>query len=252
MTASNSQLILKSKWTWIALLLVCLSVLALGSRFSGAAGWWLMPAIALLGLVSVAIWWLLYPRSAEYQKARVQADIDMRHAKAAALQASLEEVGLTTAASHVGQLTDKLDAFINVLKLRFSEGEVTYHRYLGVGTQVYDGAFRNLESLQAQGRSIAAIDPRRIQEQITELNYSGRGDSREAVALKERLALFETQAEQVDRLIAQNEEALTALSDTTTALANVDTAAGEKPEMESIIDHLRELAQRVDSYGVRI
>jgi hypothetical protein len=250
--SSDNNLILGSVWTWLVCVVVVATVLGLLRWFSSAGGWLISAGILLLGALMLVLWWVLYRRSSAYRRALHAMELQARHLKAEQLEEALQGLGLPQAATHVRQLTEKLDAFVNVLKMRFSESEMTYHRYLGVATQLYDGAFRNLESLQASGSSIKAINPQRLQAHITDLDLQGRGDSRESLALKERYKVYNNQLSQVEKLTAQNEEALTALSDTTSALASVDTNTQSLPDMESVIDNLRRLAQRVDAYGVKV
>ncbi len=243
---------MRNPWTLIALVIIVASVI-FGFRWFGL-GTGLIPPIVLVlaGILSYWIWRSLYARSPEYRAAAALADRDRERAQALALAAELRNGGFDQAADHVSLLSNKLDDYLNVVKLKFKESELSHSRYVGVGKQLYDGAYRNIESIRASARSIQSIDAERLEHQLRELGSRGKGDSREAVAIKERYQMYVDQRRQIDGLIEQNEEALTALSNTTTELARIDTASGDRPDMDAMIEDLKRLADRVDQYGIRV
>lgn len=252
MQPSPTSVTLKNRFTWVALILCVISVIVVLGQFGTSAGLGIKALVIGIGLISALVWFVLFQNSAEYHNEQIDAADAARRREAAQIEAELRELGQEQAAHHVGQLSSKLDDYQNVLKMKFGENEITYQRYLGVGHQLYDGANRNLQSVLASARSIKSIDTGRLESQVRDLESRGRGDSDEAKAVKERYAMHVDQRKTIDRLVEQNEQALTALSDATTQLAGIDTNAGSSPRMDSMIDDLKRMAEKVDQYGVRI
>jgi len=252
MSIASSLKVLKNPWTLLAIVVIIASVIFGLQWFGLGTGVLPMIVIVLVGLLSYWIWRSLYTRSPEYRAAQAMVVRDRERADSMALARELRDAGFNQAADQVQLLSDKLDDYLNVVRLKFKESEVTYSRYVGVGQQLYDGAFRNIESVRASARSIQSIDAERLEHQLQDLGRRGKGESREAVAIKERYQMYVDQRRQIDGLVEKNEEALTALSNTTTELARIDTATGERPNMDAMIEDLKRLADRVDRYGIRV
>lgn len=252
MSIASSIAVLRNPWTLFAAIVIVASVV-FGFQWFGLGTGILPPVVlVLLGVLSYWIWRSLYTRSPEFRDAQMQAERNTERANAQALATELRGAGFDQSADHVSMLSSKLDDYLNVVRLKFKENEVSYSRYVGVGQQLYDGAFRNIEAIRASARSIKSIDAGRLESQLRDLGSRGKGDSREAAAIKERYQMYVDQRRQIDGLVEQNEEALTALSNTTTELARIDTTSGDRPDMEAMIEDLKRLADRVDRYGTRI
>lgn len=252
MQPTATQVTLRNRFTWIALVLIIVSVIVVLGQFGTSAGLGIKAVVICMGLLSALIWFALFQSSAEYHNTRSAALESARHREARQLAAELRDLGQERAATHVGQLSSKLDDFNEVLRRKFGENEVTFQRYAGVGEQLYTGAKHNLQSVLTSAKSIQSIDTERLEGQLYELERRGRSDTDEAKAIKDRYRMYVDQTKTIDRLVEQNEKALTALSDATTQLASVDTASGDMPRMDSMIEDLKRLAERVDQYGVRI
>jgi len=252
MQPSANSVTLQHRFTWVALAIIAVSVFVLFAQFGSGGGLLLKGLVLVAALISAAIWWMLFRRSNEYFSAVADAETHRRQREAAAMERTLTDLGQQQAANHVHQLSNKMDDFESVLKMKFGENEVTYQRYMGVGRQLYSGANRNLQAVQASAKSINSIDPAKLEQQLSQLQRSGRGETAEASAIQERYSMYTEQREQIGRLIEQNEEALTALSDATTQLAGIDTNADTSPRLDSMIEDMRRLAERVDQYGVRV
>lgn len=252
MQPSPTSVTLKNRFTWVALVLCVISVVVVLSQFGTSAGLGIKAIVIAAGLLSALIWFVLFQNSAEYHDEQAASADAARRREARQIEDELRGLGQTQAADHVHQLSNKLDDYQNVLKMKFGENEMTYQRYMGVGHQLYDGANRNLQAVLASARSVKSIDTERLRGQVEDLNRRGRGDSDEAKAIKDRYGMYVQQSETIDRLVEQNEQALTALSDATTQLAGIDTNAGSTPRMDSMIEDLKRLAEKVDQYGVRI
>lgn len=149
-------------------------------------------------------------------------------------------------------LLDKKGDFESVLNHKFKDTEVTYHRYLDSGQKVFDGAIRNLESIAAFGRSVRSVDERSLLEQLDVMIENGEGDSRSAAALRERLEMMGEGKKHITALLESNEEALTALTRVSTKLAGISTGNETSPDMERMIDDLREMAERSERYNTSL
>jgi hypothetical protein len=100
--------------------------------------------------------------------------------------------------------------------------------------------------------SLSSIDAGYIERRIAELDGDG-GDSesmqRERETLGKRAELRDGQVARIERLLAQNEAALTTLDRTTSALA--DVPAGQRPEdADEAMAALEDLADRARMYAL--
>jgi len=168
------------------------------------------------------------------------------------LRKELEASEQSVALHQLTLLLDKKADFESVLSHKFKDTEVTYHRYLDSGQKVFDGAIRNLESVAAFGRSVRSVNQNSLLEQLDVMIENGEGNSRSAVALRERLEMMTEGRKHITALLESNEEALTALTRVSTKLAGISTITESTPDMERMIDDLREMAERSDRYNTSI
>jgi len=179
MSIASSLTVLKNPWTLITVVVIIASVVSGIQWFGLGTGLLPLIVIVLLGILSYWIWRTLYLRSPEYRAAQAMVERDRERADSMALASELRDAGFAQAADQVNLLSSKLDDYLNVVRLKFKESEVTYSRYVGVGKQLYDGAFRNIESVRASARSIQSIDADRLEHQLQDLGRRGKGESRE-------------------------------------------------------------------------
>ncbi len=147
-------------------------------------------------------------------------------------------------------LGQKRTALIKVLDRRLDRGELTYSRYQSTSDQVYQSALDNLHEVAVANDSVRSIDTGYIRRRLAELDGDG-GDSestrRERETLGKRAELRDDQVARIERLLAQNEAALTTLDRTTSALA--DVPAGQRPEeADEAMAALEDLADRARMY----
>ena len=147
-------------------------------------------------------------------------------------------------------LGQKRTALIKVLDRRLDRKELTYSRYQSASDQVYRSALDNLHEVAVANDSVRSIDAGYIRRRIAELDGDG-GDSestrRERETLGKRAELREDQVARIERLLAQNEAALTTLDRTTSALA--DVPVGQRPEeADEAMAALEDLADRARMY----
>jgi len=87
-----------------------------------------------------------------------------------------------------------------------------------------------------------------VQRRLKDLAEDGidsKAQDQEIASLKERLALLQSQRDQVDEWLAQNETAMTQIDRVMAAIANLDTSASHATmTMESAMQELKGLADR--------
>ncbi len=135
-----------------------------------------------------------------------------------------------------------------LLQKRFKAGELTYGSFLGAAEQVYLGVLDNLLKIVALIQSAETIDPQYIASRIESVQRLAKiteADEREWQALKKQLELRDKQLDQVNNLITENEESMTAMDHTIAAVAELQTGKGlAEVDVQSAIGHLQEIAGR--------
>ncbi len=139
-----------------------------------------------------------------------------------------------------------------LLKKKFSAGELTYGSYLGAAEQVYLSVLDNLLKIVSQLQSAETIDPEYIdarKQELHSLSQVTKADEREFEALQKRLDLRESQLQQVNTLLTENEESMTIMDETIAAIAELQTGKGlAATDLQTAMDRLREVAGRTHLY----
>jgi hypothetical protein len=169
------------------------------------------------------------------------------------LRGELRELKFDAGLWQMDQLKLKFDAFKELLRRKLDPAEMTYGRYLGIAEQVFLGGLDNLTRISDALKSLGAIDPDHIERRLYALDNDGiesPAQDREKAALAERATLREMQRGLVDRLLAENEAAMTRIDQVMAAIGGLDTSAGHASmSMESAMDELRVLAERAGAYA---
>lgn len=144
----------------------------------------------------------------------------------------------------------KFDKLGSLLATRFQQGELSYGRFLGAAEQVYLGGLDNLQRVAALLESVGGIDLAYIDKRLASLDKpDSEADRKEREALVRRQRLRSEQLARVDELLAGNEEALTALEETTAAVAAMSTdTALARGDFETAIAQLQQVAARARQY----
>lgn len=192
--------------------------------------------------------------AAAYLKRLHEAMAGRVDATIARLRIELTQLDYPIGLSQMNQLKLKFEAFRELLRRKLDPGEMTYGRYLGMAEQVFLGGLDNLTRISDALQSLGAIDPQHIERRMREIDRDGiesAAQDREKSALAERAALLERQRSLVDRLLAENEAAMTRIDHVMAAIGGLDTSAGHASmTMESAMDELRVLAERAGAYAV--
>ncbi|HEY5720363.1 MAG TPA: hypothetical protein VIW02_08270 [Gammaproteobacteria bacterium] len=248
------KLLLRQPQTWVALGLVGLFEALFIHWFSpGLTGILLSAGVA----AAVAFSWppvMLRSREfAELLIAHARQMNDKRREFIERLDADLERLGAGQAREQLQLLGGKLDNLTAVLRQRLDSGEVTYARYAGTAEQVYLAALDNLQEIAVALTSVSTIDEAYIRRRMQELErIAARSEAQqqELGSLAERLALRDRQRQKVERLIGENEQAMTVLDNTAGALADVRMQAGHAAmSTREAIRELEQLAGRSGRYA---
>lgn len=186
--------------------------------------------------------------------ARLRRAIEQERArKLAELGAELQELNCPQGHSQIKKLEEHFSAFRKILDKKLNPDEVTYGRYLGIAEQVYLSGIDNLNQIAVLIRSTSSIDPQYIQKQIEELDNNGIDNSGDDYsALRRRLELLNESKLGIDRLLNENERAMTQLTLTGTRLARIETQQREaRIEMESAMSELAYLGDNAEIYNRR-
>ncbi len=163
----------------------------------------------------------------------------------------LSAAGAAAARDQFRRLSGKLAAFESVLEDRLEPGELTYLRYRGIAEQVFLASLDNLDRAADALAGIAAIDEDFIRARRAALQAEPGGAdlSAEVQALDTRLALLETHRGDLRRLLTQNEQAMTTLDVTSSAVAKLATGKRHATtDLDSAMQELQRLAERARQY----
>jgi hypothetical protein len=148
------------------------------------------------------------------------------------------------------RMRDKFDTLRALLAEKFSQGELSYGRFLGVAEQVYLGSLDNLQRIVSLLESVGGIDLAYIDKRLASLEVmTSEADRKERETLLRRSRLRCAQLERVNELLTANEEAMTTLEETVAAVTAMSTdatfAAGD---FETAIEQLQQVAARAQHF----
>jgi len=176
-----------------------------------------------------------------------------REASLLAIEKELRALRCEAGSIQMQNLRAKYDSFVAVIEEKFNPIEVTYGRYLGIAEQLYLAGIDNLRKVTVALKSVNSIDRDYIQRQMSHLDNNGIvNDASDYRALEDRLSLLEETESHVDRLLVENERAMTQLVEAAARLAHVQTSPGEaRLEMEEAMGELSHIAQNMEAYDQR-
>lgn len=156
------------------------------------------------------------------------------------------------AIEQLARLQAKVDNLRRLLTEKFQQGELSYGRFLGAAEQVQMGGFDNLRQIVSLLHSIGGIDLDYIEKclrPLAKLVDLPEADRKERETLLRRRQLRISQLEQVNELLAANEEAMTAIQETAAAVAAMSTNSPlAKGDLETAIAQLQQVAARAKHY----
>ena len=209
-----------------------------------ASAWAILPFVTHMLVLAAGIFFIIFGpcfwaynyflqfeqhRFKYFRKLREENEIAAKR-KLLLVQEYLDEREWDQAASQIDKLQAKMEAFDRVLKSKFEEGEMAFTRYHSVAEQVFLNALENLENMKTQLESIDTIDPDYIQHRCDELykiaeQNDGYTDAQmeERETLEQRWNLREEALQDVEKLLSQNEKAMTELDNIASKIARSKT-----------------------------
>ena len=165
------------------------------------------------------------------------------------LKQDLEEYNCHDGSEQLDKLKAKFDTLYELLTDKLESGEMMSQRYQGIALEVLLSGVDNLTRVLHALKSVREIDPIYIESHLKALRIRAKDGDAQAAAeiqpLESRLKLRESQLAEVQRLLLENEEAMTTLDATTVAISTMDTGQDEgKIDMENSIKDLAEIAER--------
>jgi hypothetical protein len=183
---------------------------------------------------------------------------NQRLARQQELQRVLTEVSSEEGSSQFSRVTEKFTTFQKLLARKLNPSELTYGRYLGMAEQVYLGVLDNLQHIADTLKMMSVIDVKYTQKRLQQLqdalsqNPSSQNNAKEIDTLQERLDLHSQQADKVQKLFSQNEEAMTKMDLTIAAIADMRTEGGRASmDMETAMAELQRLAGKAKDYSIK-
>ncbi len=142
----------------------------------------------------------------------------------------------------------KFEAFFTALNARFEKNEITYSRYASVAETVFVSVLDNLDLVMSKMGSVAAIDPHYLNARIGELRRLDP-QSEDLKPLEERLDLRSETLDGVERLLVENEHAITSLTKASVGVASIQTTkTGHVRDAGLAMEDLERLAARATDY----
>jgi molecular chaperone GrpE (heat shock protein) len=149
----------------------------------------------------------------------------------------------------------KFENFKRILSEKFDVSEITYARFFGTTEQLYLSVLDNLEDIMNSLETISNIDETYIEERLnylTGLKEPEDADLREIETLTVRRELKKKQSEHINELLTINEEAMTQIDISMSAISRIKTKMGRASiDMESARKDLEELINRTKKYSIK-
>lgn len=150
-------------------------------------------------------------------------------------------------------VTMSFDGLLEVLERKLSVGELTFSAFAGPAEQVADSVLDNLGTVVTilKGvRSIDSLDLQRRLEGLRSIEGPSELDLEEISTLEKRLSLYREQMNRVDRILVENEKAITKIEEATAKIGDMQTHERYSDvELETAVLDLARVAERTQSYG---
>jgi hypothetical protein len=157
----------------------------------------------------------------------------LKQQKALELAADLKKLGCKQGQTQVTQFEDKFQNLLAVFRRVLSENELTFSRVMGTAEQVYRSGLENLERVVTLLLNVKDMDRQDIAERIAALEKKAtrnHADDTNLKALQDQAGVFDQTEQEVDELLAGNEEALATMDKAGNAAVRMkDRSASQTP-----------------------
>ena len=257
--AIRKELAKKVKLSWITTTSYALPifVIFIALAFGISLGSILTLILGSVGLIVLIRWvipnFFLFDGFEKKYTKQIRDMIEQRNEeKRMEVKESLEKLGIRQGANQFNELLETFNTLIDVLGKKFKVTEMAYMKYYVVSQQLLEAAMNNLSGIILIKTNLRSMDPSILKRRIKDLqNSKDELDKEEVKTLTERLELYDSESEKIERLIVQNEQAITQMVKTTQALASIDTIdeAG-KLKLEEAMVELRNAVQRLADFNL--
>lgn len=222
-----------------------------GLSLVGIFGWVLedgyLSTLPVIGYMLIGVGALSYVadlvfRSEQYRSEYIRQYNEKMRLQSETMAQYLEREFDGTKLDRCGEQVRKLRAFYatfkQVLDDKFHSGGLTHDKYIGVGGELYEGALRKLQHILTKHRASSVIDSVYLKEQLDEISAeTGKAAELDRQTLSQRLNEKEETETAIRQLVAEVEQALSAIS----ALFTKVSSVGD-PSKEGAFDHFRQEA----------
>jgi hypothetical protein len=214
--------------------------------------------IAIIGISALALIVNLYFRADIFRKRYIDFLMEKLSVIAEKKLHNLKEDLITFKHEHgakqLGQFKLKFDALRDILKSKFDAGQLTYNRYYTIAQEVYLAGIDNLNDVVIALKTLKSIDLKYIDTRLAELKKKdpeNKAVSKEVEALLRSRQSYLAQEEKINKLIAENETALTQIDEVTVAISEITKSVNKEAQvdMENSMAALAELANRTKLYS---
>jgi hypothetical protein len=232
-------------------------VLLVGVLFGFSYGLFL----SLLGIISMAsITWVYkyFSKGADFRKTHIKRLHQMielaTESRRKNLKEDLLDLSCNQGSKQVDLFQQKFDNLIDILKSKFDINQLTYNRYYSIAQEVLLSGIDNLASIVMALKTLQSIDLDYINQRLVKLEQEDETNMavrKEKDALIRSLKSFQDQNNRMKELLAENEQALTQIDESSVAISKIKRSKeGEaKIDMELSMKELQKLAQRSYAYS---
>jgi hypothetical protein len=196
-------------------------------------------AIAVGGIgVGVANWAYRFFGKGDAYMQRHYAELHeaferLKQQKSAELAADLKKLGCKQGQTQVAQFEDKFQNLLAVFRRVLSENELTFSRVMGTAEQVYRSGLENLDRVVTLLLNTKDMDREDITARITSLEAKPKrshADETNLKALQDQAGVYDQTEQEVEELLAGNEEALATMDKAGNAAIRIkDRSASQTP-----------------------
>jgi hypothetical protein len=172
----------------------------------------------------------------------------LKQQKSAELAADLKKLGCRQGQVQVAQFEDKFQNLLAVFRRVLSENELTFSRVMGTAEQVYRSGLENLERVVTLLLNVKDMDRQDITARVAVLEQKPKrthADDTSLKALQDQAGVFDQTVQEVDELLAGNEEALATMDKAGNAAVRMKDRSATQTPREIMAEALGLLDQMV-------
>jgi hypothetical protein len=169
----------------------------------------------------------------------------MKERKLATLATELKKLGCKQGQAQVTQFEDKFQNLVAVFRRVLSEGELTFDRFVGTAEQVYRSGLDNLDRVVTLLLNVDDMDHEEIESRIAVLAKRLKrthADDTNLSALRDQAKDYDDTQQEVEELLARNEEALATMDKAGAAAVRIKDRTASQTPQETMAEAMELLA----------